>query len=51
MFVRAYLCGCMKVFATERRGAGSPVSSHQQFNRMYYVQSGAVSERVCNTAF
>ena len=41
----------MKVFTTKRRGVGSPVSSFRQFNRIYYVQNGPLSEQVCMTAF
>ena len=44
-----FLCGCVKVFATKRKGVKSP--SRRQFSRIYYVQNGPVSVWVCKTAF
>ena len=45
----AFLCGCVKVFATKRKGVKSP--SRRQFSSIYYVQNGPVSVRVCKTSF
>jgi len=46
----AFICGCVKVFATKRSSVKS-TSSRRQFSRIYYIQNGPVSERVCKTAF
>ena len=46
----AYLCGCVKVLNTKRKYTKS-VESRRSFSRVFYVQNGDVSERVCKTAF
>ena len=46
----AFICGCVKVFATKHKD-GRCTSSRRQYSRIYYVQDGQVSERVCKTAF
>ena len=46
----AYLCGCVKVLTTKRKYTKAE-ESRRHFSRVFYVQNGSVSERVCKTAF
>ena len=46
----AYLCGCVKVLSTKRKYTKAE-ESRRRFSRVFYVQNGSISERVCKTAF
>ena len=45
-----YLCGCVKTTNTKRKYTKNE-ESRRKFSRVFYVSNGAVSERVCKTAF
>ena len=45
-----YLCGCVKTMNTKRKYTKNE-ESRRKYTRMFYVSNGAVSERVCKTAF
>ena len=45
----AYLCGCVKVLPTKSKYTKAE-ESRRHFSRVFYVQNGSVSERVCKTA-
>lgn len=47
----AYLSGCIKVLEVKRRYTSSPSASRRRYSRIYYIQNGAVSTRICKTAF
>ena len=47
----AYLCGCVKTSEVARRYTSRGSDSRRSYSRLYYVQSGAVSTRVCKEAF
>ena len=49
LILTAYLCGCVKVLPMKRKYTKAE-ESRRHFSRVFYVQNGSVSERVCKTA-
>lgn len=47
----AYLTGCVKVVEVKRRYTSNPSASRRRHSRVYYVQNGGISSRICKTAF
>lgn len=47
----AYICGCVKVVHVTRRYTTSGNSSRRSKSRLYFVNNGSVSVKVCKTAF
>ena len=47
----AYLCGCIKVVDVGRQCTPRGSPSRRSYTRIYYVNNGAISLRVCKVAF
>ena len=47
----AYICGCIKTSEVARRYTSHGSDSRRSHSRVYYVQNGAISTRVCKVAF
>ena len=47
----AYISGCVKVISVKRRYTDTPDDSRRNYSRVFYVQNGSVSSRICKQAF
>ena len=45
----AYLCGCVKIMNIKKRYTST--KSRRDFSRVYYINNGGVSDKICKTAF
>lgn len=46
-----YICGCIKTSEVARRYTSHVSDSRRSYSRVYYVQNGALSTRICKVAF
>ena len=47
----AYLCECVKIMEIGRRYTSRRSESHRSYTRVYYVNNGSISVKVCKVAF
>ena len=47
----SYICGCVKIVEVKRRYTAKGSGSRRSNSRVYYVNNGTVSVRVCKAAF
>ena len=47
----AYISGCVKVVSVKRRYTENPSDSRRNASRLYFVQTGGISTKVCKEAF
>ena len=45
-----YLSGCVKVVDVKKRYTDNPSTSRRKHSRVFYVQNGGISARICKKA-